>query len=166
VKKRNHRNTHGVVQPTFFSSVLSRLSCTEPLVVSIKRSLFTASFATVVSASAWAAQLPDAVPSDSPQTAIGPSRSVTASSSRTEAGALLTGHTDEGLDPEAVAQTNWSALMVRTPSPDAGCFHASYPNIVWERVPCKIGRPRTHPTHVKPSGNAGVADNGRITSTP
>jgi hypothetical protein len=160
VKKRNQRNIHGVVETTFFSSVLSRLSRTEPLGVSIKRSLLAASFAAVVSASAWAAQLPDAVASDSPRTAMGTPASVTASSSSGEAAPLLIGQTDEGLDPEAVAHTNWSALMVRTPSPDAGCFHASYPNIVWERVPCKIGQPRTHPTPVKPPGDADVAGNG------
>lgn len=51
-------------------------------------------------------------------------------------------------DPDAVARANWSTYMARFPSPDEGCFHAAYPSIVWERVPCKTGHPRVHPTPV------------------
>jgi hypothetical protein len=53
------------------------------------------------------------------------------------------------LDPESAAIATWSALMARSPSAEEGCFHASYPDIVWERVPCKISQPRSHPTHVR-----------------
>jgi hypothetical protein len=93
--------------------------------VSIKPRLLAAAFATLVSASAWATQLPDLVASDVPQ------QSATGTS-----------------DPDAVARANWSAYMVRFPSPGEGCFHAAYPSIVWERVPCKIVHPRVHPTPV------------------
>ena len=93
--------------------------------VSIKRSLLAAGFATLVSASVWATQLPDSVASDvAEQSATGTP------------------------DPDAVARADWSAYMARFPSPDEGCFHASYPSIVWERVPCKTGHPRVHPTPV------------------
>jgi hypothetical protein len=45
--------------------------------------------------------------------------------------------------------------------PVGGCFHASYPNIVWEKVDCKMSLPRVHPTHVRPTGDeAQVTGNG------
>ena len=52
-------------------------------------------------------------------------------------------------DPESAARADWSEYMLRHPAPEEGCFHASYPNIGWERVDCKLGQPKTHPTPVK-----------------
>ena len=108
MNRRNDRDAHG-----------------ERLGVSIKRSLLATGLATLVSASAWPAQLADSIQSDGPEQA-----------------------TMGTPDPEAVARANWSAYMARSPSPDGGCFHASYPSTVWERVPCKIAHPRVHPTPV------------------
>ena len=52
-------------------------------------------------------------------------------------------------DPESVARENWRSLMRQNPAPAEGCFHASYPNIVWESVECKVAQPRFHPVHSK-----------------
>jgi hypothetical protein len=48
-------------------------------------------------------------------------------------------------DEEALHQ--WRDLMRQNPPTDPGCFHATYPN-AWEKVNCRIGQPRAHPTHV------------------
>jgi hypothetical protein len=48
---------------------------------------------------------------------------------------------------------NWRTLMAHNSTPSAGCFHASYPNIVWEKVACRSGQPRAHPVHIKPRGD-------------
>jgi len=61
---------------------------------------------------------------------------------------------DGAVDPESVAHENWRGLMAHNPTPAEGCFHASYPNIVWEGVDCKIAQPRFHPVHVKPTDAA------------
>jgi hypothetical protein len=37
---------------------------------------------------------------------------------------------------EAQAQETWRDTIVRTPVPDEGCFHASYPGTVWTKVAC------------------------------
>jgi hypothetical protein len=89
--------------------------------------LFVAGLATAVAAPAWASELPDAA---------------------VNAGA---GHaaTDRAVDAESVARANWRSLMAHNSTPAAGCFHASYPNIVWEKVACKTGQPRVHPVHAK-----------------
>jgi hypothetical protein len=57
-------------------------------------------------------------------------------------------------DPDSVARADWGAYMASHPSPDDGCFKASYPSTVWERVPCKMVHPRVHPTPVH-SGASG-----------
>ena len=114
--------------------IKKNLSCAGMSGVWIKRSLLAAGFASLVSSSAWAGQLPDAVAGDGSPHA----------------------ETGQELDLESAAHAKWSAFMARSPSPDEGCFHASYPSIVWQRVPCKIGRPRVHPTHVQPSGDPAV----------
>jgi hypothetical protein len=63
-------------------------------------------------------------------------------------------------DPESAVHANWHATMAHVPTPDKGCFHASYPSIVWERVDCTIAPPRA-PTHVKPTnGQLDVVGNG------
>jgi len=68
---------------------------------------------------------------------------------------------DGAVDPDFAAHAAWSAFMVQHPAPAAGCFHASYPHVVWERVDCKIDKPRVHPTHItpaddKPPGTGGL----------
>jgi hypothetical protein len=57
-------------------------------------------------------------------------------------------NTNGAVDPAVLA--NWHAIMKQVPAPDTGCFHASYPSIVWESVDCAIAPPRD-PTHVKPA---------------
>jgi hypothetical protein len=90
----------------------------------------------ILIAAGLAAAAASASATDAPQGLI-------ADSSNTAAGTHVT-------DSESVAQAKWRELMVRNPAPAPGCFHASYPNTVWERVDCKIGQPRVRPTHVKP----------------
>jgi len=66
-----------------------------------------------------------------------------------ETGSVVAGQDIDGaVDPVSVAHANWSALMAQNPALAEGCFHASYPDIVWQKVDCKIGQPRVHPTHV------------------
>ena len=52
-------------------------------------------------------------------------------------------------DPEAAARKFWREHIVEQ-SPSAqgkGCFHASYPDYVWEAVACRVpGTPSSHPT--------------------
>ncbi len=64
-------------------------------------------------------------------------------------------------DPESQAHANWRAVMAQNPTPGEGCFHASYPDIVWESVECEAGQPRVQPVHVNPTdAGAEVAGNG------
>jgi len=95
----------------------------------IKPLLIAAGLATAVAATAWATELPDAV--------------VSASAGDATA-------TDRPVDPESVARANWRTLMAHNSAPATGCYHASYPTIVWEKVACKIGQPRVHPVHARP----------------
>jgi hypothetical protein len=39
--------------------------------------------------------------------------------------------------------------MKQNSTPGEGCFHASYPDLVWETVECKTDQPRIHPVHAK-----------------
>jgi len=155
MKTLNQSKTHVISQPTLFSSAVPTQSCTEPLRGSFKGILIAAGLATAVAAPAWAAQPPDVDVSQSAgNTAMGTDApvSLTAGSSNTEAGSVLSGQdTDEAVDPESLAHAKWRALMAQTSTPAEGCFHASYPDIVWERVDCKMGQPRVRPTHVKPA---------------
>jgi hypothetical protein len=65
-------------------------------------------------------------------------------------------------DSEAVARENWRTLMAQNPASEEGCFHASYPNIVWEKVDCRVAvPPRFHTTPVRPpDGAAAQTGNG------
>ncbi len=64
-------------------------------------------------------------------------------------------------DPESQAHANWRAVMAQNPTPGEGCFHASYPDIVWESVECEVGQPRVQPVHVNPTdAEAEVVGNG------
>jgi hypothetical protein len=129
MKTLNNSKAHLIRQPSLFSSAVAAQSCTEPLRGSIKGILIAAGLATAVAAPAWATQLPDEVVSQS------------------------AGITDESIDvdPESVAQGKWRALMAQNATPAEGCFHASYPNIVWEEVACKIAQTAVHPVHIEPT---------------
>jgi hypothetical protein len=52
--------------------------------------------------------------------------------------------------PDPAVRANWRAIMKQVPTPDTGCFHASYPSIAWESVDCTITPPRP-PTRAKPT---------------
>ena len=65
-------------------------------------------------------------------------------------------------DPEAAARDNWRAVMEHNPASAAGCFHASYPSFVWEKVECKVAHPLVHPVHSERIAGAGdVTGNGK-----
>jgi hypothetical protein len=52
-------------------------------------------------------------------------------------------------DPDAAAKKNWRQNMeqISASGQGKGCFHASYPNYVWEIVACSTaGKPSSHPT--------------------
>jgi len=69
--------------------------------------------------------------------------------------------TDATVDAETVARANWQAIMAHNAAAPEGCFHAAYPEVVWERVECKVAHPRAHPVHVMPNnGVAEVTGNG------
>jgi hypothetical protein len=84
--------------------------------LSIKRSFIAAGLAAAVAAPAWSATLPDPVAAQS-----------TAAST--------------GLDS---SHALWRSVLKQTSTPGEGCFHASYPNLSWEKVDCSQGQPRAH----------------------
>lgn len=47
---------------------------------------------------------------------------------------------------EAQAREHWREDISHIATPSEGCFHATYPSIVWERVACKAAIPRVAPT--------------------
>ena len=47
---------------------------------------------------------------------------------------------------EAQARDQWREDISHIATPSEGCFHATYPSIVWERVACKTVVPRVAPT--------------------
>jgi hypothetical protein len=66
----------------------------------------------------------------------------------------------QAVDPDAVAHDQWHASMLQNPPPGEGCYHASYPNVVWDSVECKVGHPRVEPVRVRPAdGSPDVAGN-------
>jgi hypothetical protein len=100
----------------------------------IKRMLIVAGLATAAAAPAWATQLTeDALSQSAGNTAMA-----------TDAG-------DAAADPESAAHAKWRSLMAQNSAPAEGCFHASYPTIVWESVDCKTAQTRVHPVHIKPT---------------
>lgn len=133
----NLSKDHAISQS--FSSAVPRQSSTQALRGSIKGILIAAGLAAAVTVAApvLAAPLPDVVANQSAAT-----------------GSVVAGQdTGVTMDPESVAQANWRSLMAQNPTPAEGCFHASYPDIVWQKVDCKVGQPRVHPTHVTPSAD-------------
>ena len=71
--------------------------------------------------------------------------------------------TAAAVSPDVVAQQNWSQFMTRNPASEPGCFHASYPNYLWEKTTCgTLAAPRVHPVRRQPAaGGAGeIVGNG------
>jgi hypothetical protein len=65
------------------------------------------------------------------------------------------------VDSESAAQADWRDFMAHNPMPVGGCFHASYPSTVWEKVDCKMTTPHVHPTPVRRAADdAQVTGNG------
>jgi hypothetical protein len=76
--------------------------------------------------------------------------------------ALAGASADQALNPaEAQAQASWRADIARIEVPADGCFHAAYPNLYWEAVPCGVGQPRTHSAPPKVRGGADTVGNGK-----
>jgi hypothetical protein len=68
---------------------------------------------------------------------------------------------DVAVDPEATARENWRAIMAHNTESTEGCFQASYPEFVWEKVGCKEAHPRVHPVRSKSTNGAkDVTGNG------
>jgi hypothetical protein len=62
---------------------------------------------------------------------------------------------------EAVAREAWRETMAQIATPSEGCFHASYPSIVWKQVACGAARPGVHPVpHYYLFGAPQTAGNG------
>ena len=57
-------------------------------------------------------------------------------------------------DAEKAARKTWRAVMKNIPVQGEGCFHASYPNVVWERAECKQTRPHVHHAPPRPTNGA------------
>jgi hypothetical protein len=139
-----------VARQSALSTVLPPLLRARSLRRVLKHLLLSAGVATVVGGSAWGTGLPAAIVSAAP---VGQ-----AAGSSTNAEPLFAGQ-DVGapVDSESAARAAWRTFMAHNPMPVAGCFHASYPSIVWERVDCKTSPPRVHPTHVRPTGGQAQA---------
>lgn len=77
------------------------------------------------------------------------------------AAALSSAFAEQPVDAEAAARADWRAVMLRNTESAQGCFQASYPSTVWEKVDCKHGHPRFPPVAPKPTtGWAEVTGNG------
>ena len=63
-------------------------------------------------------------------------------------------------DAESVAQRQWREAIVNIPTPEEGCFHASYPNFIWEKVDCKTDPGRGHTEPPRPTDEEQVVGNG------
>jgi len=65
-------------------------------------------------------------------------------------------------DPaEAQARAAWRANIALIETPEEGCFHASYPNLFWEKVACGYERPRVYSRQPKvKAGETNVVGDG------
>jgi hypothetical protein len=61
---------------------------------------------------------------------------------------------DAVVDPQSAVRAQWRAFMAQNLTPADGCFHASYPDVVWQKVACKTGEPRVRPWHSESRGDA------------
>jgi hypothetical protein len=57
-------------------------------------------------------------------------------------------------DPEAAARETWRSFMTQNAASEEGCFHASYPSYLWEKVSCHVAHPRFHPVFKRPGSAA------------
>lgn len=78
---------------------------------------------------------------------------------------------DVAADAQAKALTSWHETMRHLAPPTAGCFHASYPSVIWEKAGCATTSYRSEP-HVKFStaetvgnGNDYAAATANLTSS-
>jgi hypothetical protein len=58
------------------------------------------------------------------------------------------------------ARHDWRTAMSHNPAAAEGCFHAAYPNLVWENVECTAGAPRVRSTPRKSADAAESAGGG------
>jgi hypothetical protein len=49
------------------------------------------------------------------------------------------------VDLEAQAHEGWRESITHIAPPAEGCFHATYPSVLWEKVTCNTATPRQHP---------------------
>ena len=61
-------------------------------------------------------------------------------------------------DAQTAARDSWRTFVAHNTPPEAGCYRATYPDIVWEQVECKEVHPRVRP--VRRPGAAQVVGNG------
>ena len=62
-------------------------------------------------------------------------------------------------DAEAVAQRQWREAIVDIPLPEEGCFQASYPNFIWEKVDCEREPGSSHSEPPAPTDEEDVVGN-------
>ncbi len=55
---------------------------------------------------------------------------------------------------EAQARQGWQATLAQADTPATGCFHAKYPSMIWESVPCSLATHRVHPMPSARKSNA------------
>ncbi|HTV86823.1 MAG TPA: hypothetical protein VME63_15590 [Dyella sp.] len=77
-------------------------------------------------------------------------------------GASVPGTTAQQVGPiESLARQAWRETMAQIATPSQGCFHASYPSIVWQQVACGTVRKDVHPMpHYYLFGAPQTAGNG------
>jgi len=51
---------------------------------------------------------------------------------------------------DSAAHGSWRTAVTQNRPTDEGCFHVSYPNLIWEKEDCRVGQPRVQPVLPKP----------------
>jgi hypothetical protein len=67
---------------------------------------------------------------------------------------------DAVVDPESAGRAQWRTFMAKNPASEDGCFHASYPDLIWQKVACKTGEPRVRPWHAQSKDEVGEITGG------
>jgi len=68
---------------------------------------------------------------------------------------------DAAVEAEAAAREQWRDTLSHNPSPEVGCFEASYPNLEWERMECRqLLHPAIRPAFHKPPNDWQIVGNG------
>jgi len=70
----------------------------------------------------------------------------------------------QSADSESVARDNWRSTMKHMAVPHKGCFHATFPDLVWESVACEQESPNAQPMHVPPKGDSTKGDAATVDS--